>query len=362
MKRLTAILLLAAFFTLPVYTLATAPPDVLPTTIEEVESYLSESLLGADYLRERVLDLRLAMGQSEQRGIFYTPQGLVKNLELLGGQSVHSANTREIIRFAENHQKPVYVMLIPTACAIKQQWVPQYAPLYNQKTFIEDAYRGFSGKVTVIDVYPTLFANRENYIFYNTDSNLTAYGGYLLYQAAAERMKLTPYDAAQFEQQYPVHDYYGDLYQIWPQRKVQGDVLTAYRFSDGAIGHIVSHPYAKPPATYRTLYPTFKADTASPYDVYLGGYSPKIEIETTGHGHSASLLVFGDRTAQSYLPFLTLHYDRITFADPARLSKEQLAQLQVQDYDQVLFAYSLESYLNSSAPKKVAEIPAATAQ
>ncbi len=362
MKRFAAILLLAAFFITPVYTLATTPPDAVPTTLSGVEDYLRRSLPGAQQLRMRVLDLRVAMGQTEQRGIFYTPQGLIKDLKVTAGQSVANSNTREIIRFAERHQKPVYTMLIPTACAIKQQWVPQYAPLYNQKNFIEDTYRNFAGKVTVIDVYPTLFANRENYVFYNTDSNLTSYGGYLLYEAAAERMKLTPYPLDQFEQRYLVHDYYGDLYQVWPQRTVQGDVLTTYRFSDASIGHIVTHPQAKPPASYRTLYPAFKADTASPYSLYLGGYSPVIEIDTVGHSHSARLLVFGDRTALSYLPFLSLHYAHITFIDPAALDKQQLAQLQVKEYDQVFFAYSLETYLNTSAPKKVADIPAGEKQ
>lgn len=362
MKQFAAILLVAALFATPIFTLIKAPPADFPSSMGEMEAYLRTSLPGAEQLKELVLDLRLATGQTEQRGIFYTEQGLIKDLKVTAGQSVPSANTREIIRFAENHQIPAYVMLIPTACAIKQQWVPQYAPLYNQKTFIEDAYRSFEGKVTVIDVYAVLFANRESYLYYNTDSNLTANGGYLVYQAAAERMKLTPYGPEQFERQYPVHGYFGDLYQTWPKRGVQGDVLTVYRFSDADIGHIVTHPFTKPAVTYRTLYPTFKGDTNAPYDLYLGGYSPRIDIETVGHNHSASLLVFGDRTALSYLPFLTLHYGRITFIDPGKLDRSQLAGLEVQQYDQVLFAYSIETYLNSNDPKKVADVPAASEQ
>ena len=66
--------------------------------------------------------------------------------------------------------------------------------------------------------------------------------------------------------------------------------------------------------------------------------------------------MLGDRTALSYLPFLAGHYQKITFLDFSLLTASEIAAFNPDDYTQVLFAYSLDTYLNTEHPAKAGEL------
>ena len=54
----------------------------------------------------------------------------------------------------------------------------------------------------------------------------------------------------------------------------------------------------------------------------------------------ASILIFGDESAKSWLPFLISNYERITFVELDSASEALLSSVSAKEYDQVLFAYS----------------------
>lgn len=49
------------------------------------------------------------------------------------------------IDLASFQEHPTYVMLLPTACAIKQQELPEYINLFNQRSYIDSVYTEMSG-------------------------------------------------------------------------------------------------------------------------------------------------------------------------------------------------------------------------
>ena len=50
---------------------------------------------------------------------------------------------------------------------------------------------------------------------------------------------------------------------------------------------------------------------------------------------------------QSYLPFLLVHYPKVTFVDTASISPSLLEQVDVSRYNQILFAYMADSFIDS---------------
>ena len=80
-------------------------------------------------------------------------------------------------------------------------------------------------------------------------------------------------------------------------------------------------------------------------DVLLGGEAQRIDI-TAASPYEESFLIFADKTALSYLPFLTVHYGRITVIDLSGLTEEMFGEIDPNQYDQVLFAYSADSFVN----------------
>ena len=327
-----------------------------PTVLAvELEDFLRENLPFREKLRGAVLALRIAGGAVEQDGIFLAGDGLIPDLTVTADTTVHRGNTRQILAAIEETSSPACFMLIPTACAIHRDKLPDYAPLYNQRGYIENTYKQFYGSATTVDAYNALLYAGSDYLYYRTQDNLTSFGGYALYQALAPRRGFTAKPLQQFAVSYDVHDYYGDLYARWGYGGVRPDVIATYRDVTGGHASRVLHWERFSQRSYGTLYPREAAATGRGTDILLGGYAPRVEIETQG-ARSSSLLVLGDRTAFAYLPFLAGHYQHITFLDLSLLTASEIAAFDPDDYSQVLFAYSLDTYLNTEHPAKAAEL------
>ena len=57
-----------------------------------------------------------------------------------------------------------------------------------------------------------------------------------------------------------------------------------------------------------------------------------------------SILIFGDESAKSWLPFLASNYEKITFVDLNAVSEDLLFSVKAKDYGQILFAYSTATF------------------
>lgn len=305
---------------------------------------------GADYLRAMRIAISYMGGSKEQNGVFITEEMLMLDVRP-EGQDVIESNISSVIELASRFERPSYLMLIPTACAIQQSKVPynNFTPVYDQRQLIDEVYRSMAGNLTVIDVYPTLFNHQNEYIYYHTDNSPTGLGGYYIYAAAAQKLgQANPRGIEQFDAEHIDHDYYGDLYQMSPYRKVKPDRVSTYIFASWGREYTVTHYDADGGIRrYFTLYPRFKQALGSSKDVILGGVSPMVRIDAENAGQNRSLLIFGDETMQSYLPFLLTHYSHVTFVETAQVTPELLRTVDPEDYSQILFAYSVNHFVGS---------------
>lgn len=324
-----------------------------PTVLaEEMEGFLRENLPFREELRGGALRLRMLGGGSEQNGIFLVEEGLIPNLPVTADTTIHRGNTRRILSAIEETASSCYFMLIPTSCAIYRDKLPSYAPIYRQRDFIESTYKQFYGSAVTVDAYNALLYSDSDYLYYRTEDNLTTLGGYALYQALAPRLGFSAKPLQQFMASYDVREYYGGLCERWGYGGVRPDTITTYRdVLSGARNRVVSWD-GSVWKSYDTLFPAVEEDGMG---ILLGGYAPRVNITTTTD-RTSSLLVLGDRTAFSYLPFLAGHYQRITFLDFSLLTSGEVGSFDPDEYTQILFAYSLDGYLNTEAPAKAGDL------
>ena len=286
----------------------------------------------------------LAGGAKEQDGIFITENNLLENIAPEDPE-VLEQNLAGIEYFLTAHNIPATFLLIPTACVIKQQEIPPRAELYNQKALIADCYARLSGKAGTADAYGKLFAAKEQYTYFRTESNLTGLGGYYVYTALAPRMGYTARALDQFEVEQLPGDYYGTLYQRSSYKGADPDLLTLYRFSRYSRQYQLSLSNNGEKKNYYTLFPTHLAQLGQPKAALLGGFGQRMDISVVSP-FEESLLIFGDETALSYLPFLVVHYGNITMIDLESCPDDMLAALVADDYDRVLFAYSVDRFIH----------------
>lgn len=367
-KKLSGVVFLAAVFAVPLFLLLrgggrpqwdAAAGDA--GTFAKLEQTLAGQFPSSDALRRLQVSLNYMGGGKEQNGVFISGGSLTLDVQPKS-LSVINDNTLAMIDFADDYQIPSYVMLIPTACAVQQGKVPydSIAPLYNQPQLIDDVYRRVSGHVTAINVYPTLFNHQDEYIYYNTDNTTTGLGGFYIYTAVAKKLGLRPRALEDFSIEHIDYDYYGDLYALSPYREVSPDRVSVYNYnSQYQRSYTVTHYSADGTSRrYYTLYPKFKKELGGTMDVPLGGLSPVIDIDIGNPSYINRLLIFGDRSVQSYLPFLLIYYEQVTFVDTATVTPELLQGLKLGRYNQVLFAFSVDSYVSADQLSLLSGLPA----
>ena len=132
-------------------------------SLQQVDQMVAEQFPASKSLKLMQVALRYFGGNKQQNGVFICKDSLmldVKPTDL----KIANSNMQEMKRFVRKFECPSYLMLIPTASAIQQYKVPSYAEIYDQKAFIDEAYRRMSGLINSIDVYPTLFSHQDEYI------------------------------------------------------------------------------------------------------------------------------------------------------------------------------------------------------
>lgn len=300
-------------------------------------------------------NLLLSVGAKEQDGIFITENYLLENIAPADPLTA-TENTAAIDQFLTGHNLPAVMMLIPTACAIKQQEIPANANLFNQKSLITDVYSDLAGLVSTVDAYTALFSAKDQYTYYRTESNLTGLGGYYLYTALAARLGLTARALSDFDIEHLAQDYYGDLYQRSNYKGIRPDLITLYRFSRYDRQYLLTHTDNGETRQYSTLFPTHLAVLDSPISALLGGIGQRLDLSVVSP-FEESMLVFGDETAIAYLPFLSVHYGQITLIDLSRATPEQLAVIDLDEYNRVMFAFSVDYYINTPLGRALSCIP-----
>ncbi|MEG1043653.1 MAG: DHHW family protein [Oscillospiraceae bacterium] len=361
-KKISAIIIMAIILVVPIYVLFIgknvdfkAETSTDKSFYEKTEYILKKNFPFNEKLRELAVSLKYYWGEKEQNKIYISDDYLLEVIDEPNEKIVDN-NTASIIEFADTYRVPTYGMIIPTACAIEQQKIDKLAQtqLYNQKTFIESIYKIFDGKVSSVNVYPALFANSDKYIYYKTESNLTSLGGYYIYETLAKRLNINPAVMDRFEIEYLNYNYYGDVYEKSPYKEIPPDMLTVYRFWKFRREYKVTSTKNEEQRTYYSLYPHEAAATTSPINIFMGGMADKIDISVASPNET-KILIYGDKTALSYIPFLSVNYGLVTFIDIENVSKDMLRDIDIKSYDHVLFAMSADTYMHSDCIKKVVE-------
>ena len=313
------------------------------------DKVVEEQLEKISILEQLAPKLMLMAGAREQDGIFVTGDYLLENIQP-PNYDIYNENLAGIKEFCDNNDVPTAVMLIPTAVAIKQQEIASTAQIFNQKQAISKANEELLGKAAVVDSYTALFSAAEQYTYYRTEGNLTGLGGYYLYSELCKKIGLNPMPISSFEVEHLSNNFYGSLHERSSFKGTKGDIITFYSSMDEKqykVTHLTEQGLEK---TYQTLYPTHLEDLESPLDVILGGVSPRIDI-TTSNAKRNRVLVIGDKTMTSYLPFLINHYNEVTFLDLTRLSPVILEGIDVQSYNNVIFGFSIDEFMTKPVSK-----------
>ena len=361
MKKNAAFLIIAMIFSISIaITFNILSAEELPsggTFTENIELAISQNLPLRNSFSDLMDTILYASGVRKFDNIYIGSNGsLLRDIEA-PNQRTFSAAKSYILGYSEKNQIKPYFMLVPTSSAILVHEMDNFAAkdIYNQRNMILKMYSAFDGLVRTADIYQTLYDHRTEYIYYHTEDMPTSLGGYYIYGELCSRLGIKQNEMDSFSAAYVAHGFYGSLATDFLRVHSKPDFVTLYEHVGSTKTVMVEHYNENSPSKVTSGLFIYSEDSFSDKtDMILGGTSAKMEIYfSESHSEETSILIFGDESAKSWLPFLISNYGRITFIDLNLISEKTLSSIKTSEYDQVLFAYSTATFSSGISFEKL---------
>ncbi len=280
-----------------------------------------------------------ALGKREINGIFLVDDG-----SLIEDYSAPE-NTERIGRifksFAEklDGKAEVHLMLVPTAVYVNSDKLPANAPVRNQMDTARRLYE--MTEIAPIDCSDMLMQSRdEGEIYYRTDHHWTTFGAYVGYKAFCEEMGFEAEALGNWDAEVVTQDFFGTLYSKANDYSLDGDRITIYTRSDDCL----SVNYTDTGVVTDSLYNLEYLEKKDKYSLFLDNLHPLIEITNENAQSDRTLVLVKDSYANSMVPFLAHHYERIYVFDTRYYKKGVAAFVEGLDCEvDVVLVYNMNT-------------------
>lgn len=243
--------------------------------------------------------------------------------------------------FASTYEGAVYFTAVPTSTGIYGDSLPSYLLPVTEKQMTEEVHNKLNSNIRRIDAYTILKNLSENYIYYRSDTKWTSYGAYCIYRTVIQKLGFIPVPYDKYAIRHVTDGYRGNLYSRTGYMESREDILDIYEYDDGTEITSCTGTDSQGLTREISLYDTEAADSATPYNLYLGEAMEFIQIKTTVNNEK-SLLVIGDETADCFIPFLTKHYNRIDIVSADNFEESIDRYTDKSEYEQILFILGME--------------------
>lgn len=319
------------------------------------DSYISDHFFGRDFWVKLKSGIELLTMKKENNSILLTNKNtLVEDIKEPTANRF-MRNIDGVLSFTENNpDAKVYMAIAPTALDIYSDTLPYSKATWSQKAEIDRFYSSIEKGAYGIDIYTTLYSNRDQYIYYNTDHHWTSLGAYYAYTQIAAALDFKPYTKNQFDIEHATNDFYG-TFSSKSKIKVNADTIDIYSAasSDTKVTQVIVND-GKEEKRYDSLYFRDWLNKKDKYSVFLGQVQPEVTIKTNVE-NDKKLLIFKDSFAHSLVPFLSLHYSEIKLIDLRYTNKNYRDLANIGYYDSVLLLYNMESVAHAADISKLGE-------
>ena len=307
------------------------------------ETFVNDQMTGRDWFVRLSTKTKIAMGQKDINGVYIDGHKLyskVNNLTQDDLDKVDKSMT-QLVKFLRNTPN-AYFGIIPTS--VEMSGV-EYPNRLNQQKFIADIYAQLPEGQT-LDMYATLSAHQDEYIYYNTDHHWTTLGAYYAYESIGATLEFDVPNKDQYTTNIIKDDFTGTT-QAKLNINLSQDAIETWALNDNSYTRVVNDM-----ATFDTLYDIEKLSTSEPYAVFLGGNNGKVII--TNNSISAErkgthLLMIKDSYSHCLAPFLLENYETITLVDLRYAGMVSIQTLIRQyNFDNIIILYNTDNFVSET--------------
>ncbi|WP_308530482.1 DHHW family protein [uncultured Paenibacillus sp.] len=321
--------------------------------IVDYEKYVSDQFPFRDFWIGVHSDMGRALGQKESNGVYLGQDGyLIQQFQPPAKGRVEE-NAEAIRKFAAaSPNLQIYVMLAPTSFTLNKEKLPAFAPVGDELASLKQMRDALGNAIKLVDVYPALSANRQEYLYYRTDHHWTTLGAYYAYRELCKQMGIVPQAKNEFELRRVTDQFYGSLYSKSGFKHLQPDEIELWL---PKVEERVSVEYADEQHSTESLYAMENLNAKDKYAVFLNGNHGFVKI-TSNQAARKKLLIVKDSYANSLIPFLTKHFSEIDIVDLRYYDGNLSALIRDQKIRDVLVLYNINTFFTDPSIQNLSEM------
>lgn len=303
---------------------------------DEFESYFSDHFV----LRNQWIPLkamsRRAFGTMDNNDVFFGKDNwLIRRFQSFQ-QRVLDQNVALLKEFSDTTQKPIHVLLVPTAAHTGKNYLPTFAWNIDQEALLKKIQQ----QLPQDSMIPLTFPEDAIEYYFRSDHHWNEKGAYLGYEAIANQVLRKEPNSFRYTK---VSDsFYGtmysrsgafwitpdSIYKIEPENNVQ---VTSITYDDSI--------------TKESIYEERRLEEKDKYTYYLDGNHAHVSIQTTAPNNTHAI-VMKDSYAHILMPYLVSEYSQIDIYD-LRYYRDSVSD-SIRDNSDIYFIYSIDNFCTDS--------------
>ena len=258
------------------------------------------------------------------------------------------------------------IMLAPTADNVISDKLPSHAVYFDERNFLKHVKNEISksdkiADSAVIDLLDTLSEHKDKEIYYKTDHHWTSLGAYYAYLAWADATSHKPYDYNTDKMKIVTDDFKGTLHSKINIGDTRDEIRTFSETYDFDVNVLYDNTvkssslYEKKHLNTKNKYGYFLDDNHGIIEI-TNNSVPKNESAPDETGKNNTLIVIKDSYANSFIPLLVPHYEKIYVIDLRYFREEINEFIQKIEKTDTLILYNcihfLENFKYASSVKR----------
>lgn len=232
------------------------------------------------------------------------------------------------------------ILLVPTKNSVLKDKLPSYAPVTNEREIVKNIKDYLEINSNILDLTDLLRNNSQEYIYYKTDHHWTTKGAFYAYKYYLNDMGATLLEDEGFNIDKVSDEFLGTSYRKANILLGKADSIYKYTPKHNIAYNMIVNKGIKGANLYDETY----LNKSDKYSYFLGGDKALIEIDTSTK-NGKSILVIKDSFANSFIPFLINHYERISIIDPRYFSMSIIDYISENPIDELLFLFNIQNFV-----------------
>lgn len=276
----------------------------------KVEEYTIDHFPARDFFVGLKTKFELFLSKKEINGVYVCKNGYYMDVyNKPQNTKTFIDNVNELDSSLETAD--VQLILVPTACRVYCEYLPENADCYDQLKTIDDVYSSVSCRK--IDVASVLFENKDSRkLYYKLDHHWTTGAAYLAYAKYCLENGLVCEKESDFDIVSVTDSFKGTTFSKVNDYSAKGESIERYDLP----GLEVKVTYDDTGETSDSMYAPEYLEKKDKYSFFLNNLHYLLTIENENAKTNEEIVVVKDSYANCFIPFLASQYKKIYVIDP----------------------------------------------